>query len=87
MSKTGQTRFNTGMMETRSAVDCRLARKGGNPNAVRDSEAKAHIEALGIEWARALFYEDERTNPQRMTGIAAYFSALTGAASRRRIRA
>ena len=70
-------KFATGTMSTVSNVDCRLAKKYSDPEAYRASQDKAHIEALGQEMARAVFYESETTNPGRFTGLSSYFNSLS----------
>jgi len=74
---TAQVRVQTGMLEDRSVIDKDLAEKGGNPEAKRAVEAVAHIQGLGQQMATALFYEDERTNPLRFTGLSAHYASIS----------
>jgi hypothetical protein len=73
---TAQVRAQCGMLEANSIIDRDLANKGGNAKAVRASEAVSHIEGMTQQMATALFYEDERTNPTRFTGLAAHYSSI-----------
>lgn len=76
---TAQVRAQTGQLESVSVVDRDLAEKGGNKEAVRASAAVAHIQGLSQQMATAVLYEDERTNPGRITGLAAHYSSVSTA--------
>lgn len=72
-----QVRVGTCMLEAVCVVDRDLADRNGNREAYRAGQAKAHIEGLSEQVASAMFYEDERTNPTRFTGLAAHYSSIT----------
>jgi hypothetical protein len=78
---TAQVRAQTGQLEDVSTVDRDLAEKGGQGAVagVRASEAVAHIEGLSQQMATAVLYEDERTNPGRITGLAAHYASVSTA--------
>jgi hypothetical protein len=73
---TQQAKVGTGWIESKSVIDKRLAEKGGRLKEVRLSESVAHLEAMGQAAASAMFYEDERVNSDRITGIAAHYSTV-----------
>jgi len=68
----------TGFFEGRSTVDTRLADVTTNLAAFRLQEAMGIIEGMGQEAARALFFEDQDVNPDRITGLSPRFNSLTG---------
>jgi len=68
----------TGMLEAYSQVDVDLAKLGGNEAAVRLSEARAFFESMNQEFASTLFY-GTASAPEEFIGLAARYSALTGA--------
>lgn len=74
-----QVRAQTGMLEANSIIDRDLAEKGGNLAANRASEAVAHILGMSNQMATAVLYEDERTNQNRITGLAAHYSSISTA--------
>lgn len=73
--------FATAMLEQRSQVDAELARLNDDLAAYRMNEAKPHYEAMSQEMASTLFYGNEALEPEKFTGLARYYNALTGAAS------
>ena len=79
-SKAGTTQvtFNCGMLEAFAEIDCALADLNGNTAAFRMSEDRAHIEGMSQEMANTVFYGDEDSNPDRFTGLQAYYNALSG---------
>jgi hypothetical protein len=72
-------KHTTGQLEAVSVVDQDLAEKGGKMKEVRANEARSFISGLGEQLATALIYEDERTNPTRITGLAPHYSTLSTA--------
>lgn len=70
-----------GMLEAYAEVDKALADLNGNKEAFRLSEDRAHIEGMNQELAASLFYANEATAPEEITGFAPRFndqSALNG---------
>jgi hypothetical protein len=80
-STTAQVDFQCGMLEAWSEVDRDLAMLNGNTAAFRLSEAQAFIEAMNQEMAQTLFYGNQGTAPEEFTGLAQYYSSLTGTTS------
>jgi len=76
-STTAQVEDATGMAEALSTVDKRLLDLSGNESALRLSEAKAFLEAMNQEVARAIFYGNSAVDPEQFTGLAPRFSSLT----------
>ena len=74
---TVQITDTTGMLEAYAEVDKALADLNGNTAAFRLSEDKAHIEGMNQEVARALFFADESTTPEKFTGFAPRFNSLS----------
>lgn len=70
-----------GMLETRSEVDKDIAELNGNTSAFRLSEATAFVEAMNQTMAQTLIYGNTVTNPERFTGLAPRYSAISGAAN------
>lgn len=69
----------TGFLEASSYVDKRLYDLAGpNGNALRLSEAKPFMEAMNQELATGIFYNDQASNPNRFTGLAARYNTLGG---------
>ena len=70
-----------GMLEAYAEVDKALADLNGNSAAFRLSEDRAHMEGMSQELAASLFYANEATAPEEITGFAPRFndqSALNG---------
>jgi hypothetical protein len=78
-STTAQIDEACGIMEAWSEVDKDLAELNGNTAAFRLSEARAFIEAMNQEMASTLFYGNQSTAPEEFTGLAARYSAISGA--------
>lgn len=66
-----------GMLEAYAEVDKALADLNGNTNEYRLSEDRAHIEGMSQEAGSAFFYENEATNPERITGLSSRFNSLS----------
>lgn len=78
-STTAQVDDTTGFVEALSGVDTRLLQISGNPNAIRLSEAQAHLEAIAQEIAATLIYGNDNTSPEEFTGFAPRFNSTTAA--------
>ena len=76
-----QATANCGMMEMYSNVDKALADLNGNTEAFRLVESMAALEGFNQEHARALFYANEATNPEQITGFAPLFNTINPATS------
>lgn len=80
-STTAQIDEQAGMLEAWSEVDKDLALLNGNVGAFRLSEAGSFIEAMNQEMAQTLFYGNAGLAPEEFTGLAARYSAISGAAN------
>lgn len=76
-STTAQAVTPMGMLEDLSEVDVAIAEQGGNLEANRLNEARAHLEGMGQEMARALVYENNAVNPERLTGFFPNYASTT----------
>lgn len=70
--------FSAGMIEQLGQVDEELVALASDAAGFRMSENKPQIEAISQELAKTIFYGDVRVNPERFTGLSAYYSALSG---------
>lgn len=86
-STTQQVEDTTGFTEQLSSVDTRLLKLAKNANAVRLSEARAHIESISQTMASAFFYEDTATNPKAFKGLGARFNNTTGQSGKQIVNA
>lgn len=68
-----------GMLETRAELDKDIAILNGNSASFRLSEAQAFLEAMNQNMAGTLIYGNQSVNPERFTGLAARYSAISGA--------
>jgi hypothetical protein len=80
-ASTVQVRAQTGMIELPIVVDRHLAEKRG---ASRIDELMAKqtmlaISGLSKQATTAMFYENELTNPERITGLSAHYSTVSTA--------
>lgn len=73
-SRTTQVTDTCGMLEAYAEVDKALADLNGNTAAFRLSEDRAHIEGMNSEFASSLFYANEATAPEEITGFAPRFN-------------
>lgn len=73
-SRTVQVTDSCGMLEAYAEVDKALADLNGNTAEFRMSEDRAHIEGMAQEFASSLFYANEATAPEEITGFAPRFS-------------
>ncbi|HXD72174.1 MAG TPA: hypothetical protein VN628_00485 [Vicinamibacterales bacterium] len=78
-STTAQIDEQAGMLEAWSEVDKDLLALNGNSGSFRLSEASAFIEAMNQEMAQTLFYGNAGLAPEEFTGLAARYSAISGA--------
>lgn len=76
-STVASVQFTCGMLENYSQIDVDLAARATDPMALRLSEAAPIIEGINQEVQRAMLYEDEKTNPGKITGLAPYYSSTT----------
>lgn len=70
----------TGFVESACQVDCRLVdqvEKAEDKASIRMSEAEAHIEAMAIEVASAMFYADSSVDPEKPMGLSPRFNSLS----------
>ena len=78
-STTAQVTDSCGMLEIYSEVDKKLADLGGNTASFRLSEDKAFLEGLSQQMAASLFYGNQATNPERITGLAPRYGSVSTA--------
>lgn len=78
-SRTAQITEHAGILEAWSEVDVDLASLNGNTPQWRLSEAMAFIEAMSQEMASTVIYGNAGTAPEEFTGLAARYSAISGA--------
>lgn len=75
-STTKQIHFTAAMLEGFSRVDERLIELALDGPGLRLSEVMPFMESMGQTIASTLFYGDVRVNPDRFTGLTAYFANL-----------
>ncbi len=71
-----QATATTGMLTANSPVDAKLLER--DPG-YRQRQAASFIEVMGQTAASAFIYDDERTNPTRITGLAAHYATMVEA--------
>ena len=76
-SKKAQVTDTCGMLEDYGQVDKDLAMLNGNTEAFRLSEDKAHIEGISQALATAVFYGNQASDPEQITGFAPRFNLTT----------
>ena len=69
----------TGMLEAYAEIDKALADLNGNSAAYRQSEDRAFIEGMNIEFAQTLFTGNEATEPEAFTGFSPRFNSMSAA--------
>ena len=69
----------TGFVEARSQVDARYKEIEPHFDQFRIQEAGTYLESLSQEMQRALLYEDENVNEDRITGLAPRFNDKSAA--------
>lgn len=77
--QTAQVTDNTGMLEAYAEIDKALADLNGNTAQWRLQEDKAHIEGISQELANAIFYSNEASTPEQITGLSPRFNSLAAA--------
>lgn len=75
---TAQVTEQTGILESLSRVDVELAKLGGNPDALRLNEGKAHLEGMNQEMASTLWY-GAASAPEEFIGFSSRYSSLSAA--------
>jgi hypothetical protein len=75
----------TGFVEALSSVDERLLEISPNAAAERLSEANAFIEEMTHEAETGIFYHNAATSPEKFTGLAARYNALSGGEASRNV--
>lgn len=73
-STTSQVTDSCGMLEAYAEVDKALADLNGNSASWRASEDRAFIEGMGQELAASVFFANEATAPEEITGLAPRFN-------------
>lgn len=73
-STTAQITEACGMLEAYAETDKALADLNGNTASFRLSEERAHIEGMNQELAGSLFYANEATAPEEITGFGPRFN-------------
>lgn len=66
-----------GLLETSSQVDVELLKYGNNEQVIRFDQARKHLMAMNKELERALVYESQDDNPERLHGFTPRFDGLT----------
>lgn len=66
-----------GLLETSSQVDIELLKVGGNEQIIRFDQARKHLIAMNKEAERALVYESQKDNPERLHGFMPRFDGLS----------
>lgn len=80
-SSTRQLDFTAGSIEAMGQIDEELIAMVEDKAGYRLSENRPTIEAIGQLLQDTMLYGDVRLNPERFTGLSAYYSALSGADS------
>jgi len=78
-SSTAQITESCGMLEAWAEIDKEIAELGGNPSAVRYSEAQAFLEAMNQEMASTLFYGNSSVSPEEFNGLSVRYADLSAA--------
>lgn len=76
-STTAQITDACGMLEIYSEIDCALANLNGNTAEFRLSEDRAFLEGMNQQMATTLFYGNQATNPERITGLSSRYNQLS----------
>ena len=80
-STTAQIDEQCGMLEGFCEVDVDLAKLNGNSVQFRMNQASAFVEAMNQQMASKLFYGNQGTAPEEITGLSTRYSAISGAAN------
>lgn len=76
-SRTVQVTDACGMLSALSVVDAKLLELNGMSEEFRLSEEKPFIEAMNQNFATALFYGNQATDPEQITGLAPRYNSLS----------
>lgn len=78
-SKAGRSQAvdTTGFVEGMSTVDARMAQLEPNLQQFRLQEAQTFMESLSQEMERAIIYENQDSNPEKITGLAPRYNSLS----------
>lgn len=68
--------FASGVIEDRGEVDELLVKLQKEPERFRLRQNRAHIHGISNTLAETIFYGDVETNPDRFTGLSAFYSDL-----------
>lgn len=71
----------TAMLQSSSIIDEDLLRASENPNKERMTEAISHLEDMGQEVCRSIFYGNRDANSSQFNGFAPRFNELSGSAN------
>ena len=77
-STTKQMDDTCGILEAYSQLDVDIAKLNANEAAFRASEDNAFIAGMNSTVATALFYGNQKTDPEQMHGLAPRYNSLTG---------
>lgn len=66
-----------GLLETSSQVDIELLKPANNEQIIRFDQARKHLMAMNKELERALVYESQKDNPERLHGFIPRFDGLS----------
>lgn len=66
----------TGFVEAASTMDVRLLKLASDPARARLIDAQPFIEAMSNEAATGIFYHDQKTSPEKFTGLAARYNTV-----------
>jgi len=80
-SDESQVEFRCGMLQARIVADKRLVEIAADPAAYRADRLKAAMEGLNQQMSSSLIYDKESLNPERITGLGAYYADLTSKSS------
>ena len=78
-STTKQVTVTAGMLEGMGKVDEELVELAADGAAFRLSEVSPFMESFSQTLASTMFYGDTRVNPDRFTGLSAYYAQLNAA--------
>ena len=84
-STTTQIDEACGILEAWSVIDYDIAELNGNVSKYRLTETEGFIESMEQQFAGALFYGDTTVNPERLTGFAPRFGAISSAVNAQNI--
>jgi len=80
-STTAQIVFGIGNLEDEVQIDVDVAALNGDAPRFRSSENIAHMMSMSQTMATTLLYGNSLINPERFTGLSAYYSTVSSASS------